>query len=162
MSKQKKRHRSDPGDRWAKPESTGQRPLRMGELVRHALSDIFLRESIRDPALHDTAVTFSEVRMSPDLRHARVYVMPLGGQNSDAVLAALGRIGPWLSHQVGKRVRMKYAVRLSFELDTSFDNATHIDTLLKAHPTPAEAVPGEEDLNPGDRAPGDGELKDGA
>lgn len=106
------------------------RLLRVGETVRHALSDILRRDSLQDPALSGTPVTVSEVRVSPDLRHATIFVLPLGGDNQDAVVEALQRAAPYLRSQLARAVRLKYLPQLQFELDHSFDQASHVDELL--------------------------------
>lgn len=107
-----------------------QRQLRAGELIRHALAEVLIREEVRHEDLAQVAVTVTEVSMSPDLRQANCFIMPLGGRDTDKVLAALHQIGPWLSGQVAKRVRLKFAPRLRFRIDESFDNADRIGQLL--------------------------------
>ncbi len=111
--------------------SPSQRQLRAGELVRHAVAEVLTREEIHHEDLTGVAVTVSEVSMSPDLRQATCFIMPLGGKDTDKVLAALHHTGPWLSGQVARRVRLKFAPRLRFQIDQSFDNADHIGRLLK-------------------------------
>ena len=111
--------------------SDSQRQLRVGELVRHALAEVLAREEIRDPALAGTPVTVSEVRMSPDLKHAVCFVMPLGGGETKPVLEGLARSAAWLGGQVARRVQLRFAPRLRFELDRSFDEADRIDRLLR-------------------------------
>jgi ribosome-binding factor A len=108
-----------------------QRQLRAGELVRHALVEVLTREELRDRDLAGVSITVSEVRMSPDLRQATCFVMPLGGGHREEVLHALDRIAPWLGSQVARRVRTKFAPRLRFQLDASFDEASRIDQLLQ-------------------------------
>lgn len=108
-----------------------QRQLRVGELVRHALVDVFAREGPRDPAFAGVHVTVSEVRMSPDLRHATCFVMPLGGGEQTEVLKALERSSGWLSGQVARRIKLKFAARLRFQLDRSFEEADRIGRLLR-------------------------------
>jgi len=116
------------GDRARGPS---QRQLRAGELIRHAVAEVFTREEIHHEDLAGVAVTVTEVRMSPDLRQATCFMMPLGGKDTDKVLAALHLTGPWLSGQVAGRVRLKFAPRLRFQIDQSFDNADHIGRLLQ-------------------------------
>jgi ribosome-binding factor A len=111
--------------------SPSQRQLRAGELIRHAVAEVLTREEIHHEDLAGVAVTVSEVSMSPDLRQATCFIMPLGGKDTDKVLAALHHTGPWLSGQVARRVRLKFAPRLRFQIDQSFDNADHIGRLLK-------------------------------
>ncbi len=108
-----------------------QRQLRVGELIRHALAEVLARGEVRDPALDGVSITVSEVRTSPDMRHATCFVMPLGGAEREEVMAALARSAPWLSGQVARRVTMKYTPRLRFELDQSYDEASRVDALLR-------------------------------
>ena len=107
-----------------------QRPLRVGEELRHALARIFERGELRDPALADATVTVTEVRVSPDLKHATVFVMPLAGANAADILAALGRSAPYLRRVLAHEVRLRYAPALAFALDTAFDHASRISALL--------------------------------
>ena len=120
----------------AKPQSQSpggqsQRQLRVGEMLRHALSAILNRGELRDPDLAGKSVTVTEVRMSPDLRNATVFVQPLGGGDVAKILAALGRAAPFLKRQVAAEVELRYAPSFSFTADTSFDHATRIEALLK-------------------------------
>jgi len=108
-----------------------QRQLRVGEMLRHALSAILNRGDLRDPELAGKSVTVSEVRMSPDLRNATAFVQPLGGGDIDKVIAALGRAAPFLKRQIASEVELRYVPSLKFEADSSFDYAERIDTLLK-------------------------------
>jgi ribosome-binding factor A len=107
-----------------------QRQLRAGELVRHALADVLTREEIHDPELAGRSITVSEVRMSPDLKVATCFVLPLGGAQSGMVVRALDRVAPWLAAQVSRRITLKFTPRLRFRLDDSFDEAEHIEHLL--------------------------------
>ena len=106
-----------------------QRQLRVGEELRHALSDILRRGELRDPALMDVNVTVTEVRISPDLKNATAFIMPLGGGHPE-VIAALNKASAFLRSQVAKEVRLQHVPRLGFAADTSFDYATKIDRLL--------------------------------
>lgn len=108
----------------------GQRQLRVGEEIRHALSTIFMRDEIHEPALSGASITVSEVRVSPDLKNATAYVMPLGGNNRDEVMDALAEIAPNLRSLVGSKIHLKFTPRLSFRLDNSFDEAHRINALL--------------------------------
>ena len=114
------------------PEGRSVRLLRVGEQVRHALSDILMRGDVHDETLASHLVSVTEVRMSPDLRHATVFVKPLLGQDEDAVLKALRQNTAFLQREVAHRVKMKYAARLKFLADESFDEGTHIDRLLRS------------------------------
>ncbi len=111
-----------------------QRQLRVGEELRHALAEVLLRGDLRDPDLRDVSLTVTEVRVSPDLRRATAYVLPLGGDATAPAIAALGRAAPYLRGQVGRLVRLKFTPALVFEADTSFDYALRIDRLLGALP----------------------------
>ena len=108
-----------------------QRQRRVGELVREALSDAFARGRFRDPLLRDLHVTVTEVRPSPDLRSARVYVMPLGGAHADELVEALERAAGHLRSEVNRRVSLKFSPALAFELDPSFGEARRIEQLLR-------------------------------
>jgi ribosome-binding factor A len=108
----------------------GQRPLRVGEEVRHALARIFERGELRDPDLAGTTITVTEVRLSPDLKNATAYVMPLGGRRAAEVVAALRRSAPYLRRAVGREVKLRYAPNLSFALDTAFEHASRISAAL--------------------------------
>jgi ribosome-binding factor A len=107
-----------------------QRQLRAGELVRHALVDILRHESFADPALAGAVVTISEVRVSPDLKHALCFVEPLGGKEATAVIAALNRVSRFLRGRLGASIEMKFTPELKFVHDESFDAADHIGRLL--------------------------------
>jgi len=113
------------------PEGRSVRLLRVGEQVRHALSDLLLRGDVHDATLAAHSVSITEVRMSPDLRHATAFVMPLLGGDADAVLKALRTHTAYLQSEVARRVNTKYAARLKFLLDESFDEGSHIDALLR-------------------------------
>ena len=121
-----------------------QRQLRAGELVRRALADIVSRSTIRDPELADRSFSVTEVRMSPDLRHATCFVAPLGHGDAEALAAALTRVRAWLRGQLSKEVTFKFMPDLSFEPDTSFDIAESIDRLLHS-PEVARDLPRDED-----------------
>ena len=112
-------------------ETRSVRLLRVGEQVRHILSDILMRGDVHDDMLASHLVTITEVRMSPDLRHATVFAKPLLGANEEAVLKALRTNTAYLQREVAARVRMKYAARLKFLADESFDEGSHIDALLR-------------------------------
>jgi ribosome-binding factor A len=111
-------------------KAPGQRQLRVGEEIRHALAHIFERETLRDPALSNVRLTVTEVRPSADLRSARVYVVPLGGGDMKEILAGLARVRPFLRREIASRVDMRFTPDLTFAADTSFDEAAHILKLL--------------------------------
>src|SRR5262247_3115629 len=108
-----------------------QRSLRAGELVRHALAEILARREVHDPVIETHLITVPEVRMSPDLRIATVYILPLGGQDNAAVLAALDRNKRHLRAEIARRVNLKFAPEIRFRIDERFDEAERIDRLLR-------------------------------
>jgi ribosome-binding factor A len=114
------------------PEGKSVRLLRVGEQVRHALSDVLMRGEVHDDILASHLVSVTEVRMSPDLRHATVFVKPLLGQDEATVLKALRTHTAFLQRSVAARVNTKYAAKLKFLADESFDEGSHIDSLLRA------------------------------
>ena len=108
-----------------------QRQLRVGEEIRHAIAHVLERGEVRDPDLAGIAITVTEVRVSPDLKNATAYVVPLGGLGDMAgIVDALNRISSFLRHRVVQDVKLRSAPRLSFLADTSFDEAGHINDLL--------------------------------
>ena len=107
------------------------RALRVGEQVRHILSGILARGDVHDDVLTKHPVSVTEVRMSSDLRHATVFVKSLLGKEEDAVLKALRTNTAWLQKSVAEKMTMKYAAKLKFLSDESFDEASHIDKLLR-------------------------------
>ncbi len=113
------------------PEGRSVRLLRVGEQVRHALSDILMRGDVHDETLAAHLVSVTEVRMSPDLRLATVFVKPLLGTNEETVLKALRTNTAFLQREVATRVHLKYAAKLKFRADESFDEGGKIDTLLR-------------------------------
>jgi len=111
-----------------------QRQLRVGETVRHAVADILVDSSVHDADLEGHIITVPEVRMSPDLKLATIYVMPLGGRDTKIVIAALERNKKFLRGEVARRVNLKFAPDLRFRVDDRFDEAERIEKLLR---TPA-------------------------
>ncbi|AWN39386.1 30S ribosome-binding factor RbfA [Methylobacterium durans] len=141
-----------------KQQSAGpsQRQQRVAELVRHALAEVLQRGDIQDPVLGTHVVTVPEVRMSPDLKLATAYVMPLGGQDEAPVIAALERNRKILRQEVARRVNLKYAPELRFRRDETFDEAARIDALLRSDKVqrdldtgPQEGSDGEPEPDPG-------------
>lgn len=131
-----------------------QRQLRFGEEIRHALAWIIERGEIRDPRLIGLPVTVTEVRVSPDLRNATVFVIPLGGGGDQkALIAALDAATPFLRHRVAQSVTLKYVPRLTFKADDSFDQASRIHDLLK-EPAVARDLARRSDDEPGEEEPG--------
>src|SRR3569623_2136130 len=126
------------------PEGRSVRLLRVGEQVRHALSDILMRGDVHDAVLASHSVSITEVRMSPDLRPATVFVKPLLGADDAEVLGALMRHVRYLKGEVARRVNTKYAADLKFLPDESFDEGSHIDALLR-DPKVARDLEGDEE-----------------
>ncbi|MEW4467275.1 30S ribosome-binding factor RbfA [Parasphingorhabdus sp. JC815] len=124
------------------PEGRSVRLLRVGEQIRHILSELLMRGEVHDDVLTSHSVSVTEVRMSPDLRHATVFIKPLLGANEADVLKALKTNTAFFQKEVAKRVKMKYAARLKFLVDESFDEAQHIEKLLR-HPKVAQDLPEE-------------------
>jgi ribosome-binding factor A len=115
----------------ASPRGSSQRQLRVGELIRHALAEILQRGEVHDPDLEGMVVTVPEVRMSPDLRLATAFVIPLGGKGADTLVATLERHKKFLRGEVAHRIDLRYAPELRFRLDESFDVGSRIDELLR-------------------------------
>ena len=113
-------------------EGRSVRLLRVGEQVRHVLSEVLARGDVHDATLQSHLVSVTEVRMSPDLRHATVFVKPLLGQDEEVVLKELRQNTAFLQREVAQRVRTKYAAKLKFLADESFDEGSHIDRLLRS------------------------------
>src|SRR6202158_949200 len=118
-----------------------QRQLRVGETVRHAVADILVNGTVHDPDLEGHIITVPEVRMAPDLKLATIYVMPLGGRDTEIVIAALQRHKKFLRGEVARRVNLKFAPDVRFRVDERFDEAERIEKLLR---TPAV----QKDLTP--------------
>lgn len=114
------------------PEGRSVRLLRVGEQVRHVLSELIQRGDVHDEVLSTHLVSITEVRMSPDLRHAIVFVKPLLGQDEEAVVKALRQNTAFLQREVAHRIRLKYAAKLKFVPDESFDEGSHIDSILRS------------------------------
>jgi ribosome-binding factor A len=112
--------------------NASQRQLRVGELIRHALADMLTRGDVHDPVIESHMITVPEVSMSPDLRLATIYVMPLGGRDGKAVLDALERNKKFLRGDIAHRVNLKFAPDLRFRLDERFDEADRIEKLLRS------------------------------
>ncbi|HVI29490.1 30S ribosome-binding factor RbfA [Hansschlegelia sp.] len=114
------------------PKGPSQRMLRVGELVRHALADVLQRGEVMDPVLEKHVITVPEVRMTPDLKLATAFVMPLGGKDEEKVLKALDANRKQLRMIVVKRLALKSAPDLRFRIDDSFDRGSQIDALLRS------------------------------
>jgi ribosome-binding factor A len=111
-------------------EGRSVRLLRVGEQFRHIMSELLARGNVHDEVLTSHSVSITEVRMSPDLRHATVFIKPLLGANEEAVLKALRTNTAFFQKEVASRIQMKYAAKLKFLADDSFDEASHIEKLL--------------------------------
>lgn len=107
-----------------------QRQLRVGELIRHSLAEILSRGELMDDEVTKMMVTIPEVRVSPDLRNATVYITPLGGGDPKKAEKAMNRNARWLRGQVAHRINLKFAPELVFRYDDRFDETAHIDALL--------------------------------
>ena len=121
-----------------------QRALRVGELIRHAVSEMLTRGEVHDPVIEGHLITVPEVRMTADLRLATIYVMPLGGRDIQQVLDALERNKRFLRGEIAHRVNLKFAPEIRFRVDERFDEAERIEKLLR---TPAV----QSDLKQGDK-----------
>ena len=123
-----------PGHNQKKNSAPGgsQRQLRVGEAVRHAIADILAQGSVHDPDLEGHIITVPEVRMSPDLKLATIYVMPLGGRDTEIVIAALERNKKFLRGEISHRVNLKFAPDIRFRADERFGEAERIDKLLRS------------------------------
>src|SRR4030088_17648 len=122
-----------------------QRQLRVGETVRHAVADILSQGSVHDPGLEGHIITVPEVRMSPDLKLATVYVMPLGGRDSDVVNAVVERNIKFLRGEVARRVNLKFAPDIRFRVDDRFDEAERIEKLLRTPAVQRDLAPDEDE-----------------
>lgn len=109
----------------------GQRQLRVGEEIRHLLADLLERGNMRDPDLREATITVTSVDVSPDLRNAIAFVMPLGGKDMERILAALKRAAPWFRARVSEKAGLRSAPEIRFELDRTFDEADRIGALLR-------------------------------
>jgi ribosome-binding factor A len=127
-----------------------QRQLRVGELIRHEFADMLSRGDIHDPVVEAHLITVPEVRMSPDLRLATVYVMPLGGRDQKDVVAALERNSRYIRGEIARRVNLKFAPEIRFRVDERFDEAERIEKLLR---TPVVQRDLENEKESGDENP---------
>jgi len=146
----------DSGNQETSSRARGQRQLRVGEELRHALARLLRPGELRDPALFDANVTVTEVQISPDLRNATAFVMPLGGANAADIIAGLRRSAPYLKAQVAKAVRLRHVPNLSFQLDSAFDTAQRIASLLHSEAVERDLQDNDEagGMKPGDEARG--------
>ena len=123
--------------------------LRVAELIRHSMADLLTRGTINDPVLEGHVVTVPRVKMSPDLKLASVYVMPLGGKAATEVIAALDRHKKYLRTEIAQRINLKFAPEIRFKIDDSFDNVAKIDALLNSEKVKQDLQPPQ----PGENEP---------
>ena len=109
-----------------------QRMLRIAELIRHAVSELLARGNVNDPVLEGHVITVPDVRMSPDLKLATVYVMPLGGKDIEPVLAALERNKKFMRGEIAHKINLKFAPELRFRVDQGFEVGAKIDAILQS------------------------------
>lgn len=129
----------------SKPSGPSQRMLRVGERVRHEISALLTRGEILDPLLETLTVTVPEVRMSPDLKLAKVYVMPLGGENAEEAVKALNAHARFIRGRVAPALDLKYAPEFRFFVDTTFDEYGRIDALLRSDRVQRDLAPRDGD-----------------
>ena len=135
------------------PSGTGEpsvRVLRVGEQMRHILAEILQRGDVHDDVLASHLVSVTEVRMSPDLRHATVFVKALLGRDEEVVLKALRTNTAYLQREVARRTKLKFAAKLKFIADESFEEGGHIDAILRSPPVARDL--GETEQEPGEQA----------
>jgi ribosome-binding factor A len=121
-----------------------QRQLRVGELIRHELADMLARGDVHDPVIQGHLITVPEVRMTPDLRLATIYIMPLGGRDKKDVIDALERNQRYVRGEIARRVNLKFAPEIRFRIDERFDEAERIEKLLRT-PAVKRDLAGEKD-----------------
>jgi len=122
-----------------------QRQLRVGDTVRRAVADILAHGDVHDPDLEGHIITVPEVRMSPDLKLATIYVMPLGGRDTEIVIAALDRNKKFLRGEIAHRVNLKFAPDIRFRVDERFDEAERIEKLLRTPAVQRDLAPDSDD-----------------
>lgn len=128
-----------------KTSGPNQRMLRVGELVRHALAGLFTRGEIDDPLLEGAVVTVPEVRMSPDLKLANAYVMPLGGERAEEIVEALNRHRKYIRGRIAPELDLKFAPEVKFFVDNTFDEFGRIDALLRTDRVQRDLQEGDDD-----------------
>ena len=126
---------------------SSQRQLRVGETVRHAVADILSQGSVHDPDLEGHIITVPEVRMSPDLKIATIYVMPLGGRDTEIVIAGLERNKKFLRGEIARRVNLKFSPDIRFRVDERFDEAERIEKLLRTPAVQRDLAPDSQDTH---------------
>lgn len=128
-----------------RPTGPNQRMLRVGELVRHALSAVFARGEIDDPLLEGKVITVPEVRMAPDLKLANAYIMPLGGEGAEEIVAALNRHHKFIRGRISPELNLKFAPDLKFFVDNTFDEFGKIDAILRSERVQRDLAKDEDD-----------------
>ncbi|MGD9614333.1 MAG: 30S ribosome-binding factor RbfA [Alphaproteobacteria bacterium] len=126
----RRREEDHSGGRSGGPRAPSQRQLRVGEELRHALAQLLRPGELRDPALRDANITVTEVRVSPDLKNATAYVIPLAGANADEIMSGLKRSAPYLRTMLARNVELRQAPNVAFAYDNAFDSAARISELL--------------------------------
>jgi len=139
-----------------------QRQLRVGEEIRHSLARILMEEDLHQPELAELTITVTEVRMSPDLKNATVFVTPLGGKSMAAAVEGLRKAMPFLRHALAGDLNLRFTPRLSFQPDRSFDEAERVDALLRRERVRHDIESGEDGTSEDDAAQDDGEMSRGA
>ena len=127
----------------ARPPS--QRQLRVGEELRHLLAELLRPGELRDPALREANVTVTEVRLSPDLRNATAFVMPLGGEKAEEIMAGLRRSAPFLKARLARMIELRHVPNIAFAFDNAFDSAARISALLASPAVERDLHPPAED-----------------
>lgn len=143
----------------SKGRAPSQRQLRVGELIRHELARLVNDGAASDPVLREASITVSEVRVSPDMKNATAFVLPLAGSDSERVLSALRRAAPFFRHRLADQVELRHTPRLDFRLDLSFDEAERIERLLQGEKVRRDL--GAEPAEPAEEEQG-GRGEDGA
>src|ERR1700730_2108395 len=123
----------------------GQRQLRVGEELRHLLAELLRPGELRDPALREANITVTEVRLSPDLRNATAFVMPLGGANAEEIMAGLRRSAPFLKNRLARKIELRHMPNIAFAFDKAFDSAAWISALLASPAVERDLPPPAED-----------------
>jgi ribosome-binding factor A len=136
--------------RFEKTSAPSQRALRVGELIRHAMAEMLSRGDIHDPVIEGHLITVPEVRMSPDLRMATIYVMPMGGRDEKAVIEALERNKRFLRGEIAHRVNLKFAPDIRFRIDDRFDEVERIERLLRSPEVKRDLGPQDPDKDKDD------------
>ena len=151
-----RRRQSERGHSEREKGGHSQRQLRVGEELRHLLAELLERGEMRDLDLRGASITVTAVDVSPDLRNATAFVMPLGGQHGDRLLAAMRRAAPWFRARVGERAGLRHAPEIRFEIDRTFDEADRIGSLLRRPDVARDIEDSHRDTKTADRDTKDG------